>query len=97
MGRKMKQRSPLKVPPLRVPGQSLDAEIQRVIDDATTFWTLLPLLLWVLPGYEWWSMIGERERQPAWLAAAALAMTVSGGLRIYCARAGCPKRISPGA
>jgi hypothetical protein len=79
----MKQRSPLKDPPLRVPGQSLDAEIQRVIDEATMFWVLVPFLLWALAGYEWWGMVKGVERQPLWIAFGALAMTLVGGHRIY--------------
>jgi hypothetical protein len=83
MGRKGKARSPLKDPPLRVPGQSLDAEIQRIVGDAAVFWILLPLMLWGLAGYEWWSMIKGAERQPFWIAVAAMAMTLVGSYKIY--------------
>jgi hypothetical protein len=87
MGRESKPRSPLRDPPLRVPGQSLNTEIQRVIDDASTIWILLPILLWGLVGYEWWGLARGVERRPLWLAIAALVMSVIGGYKIYRARA----------
>jgi hypothetical protein len=65
----------------------LVTEIQRVIDDAATFWVLLPLLLWALAGFEWWGMTRGIERQPLWFAIAALVMSLIGGYRIYRIRA----------
>lgn len=87
MRKEGKRRSPLKEPPLRVPGQSLDAEIQRVVDDATTYWVLLPLILWVFTGVEWWGRIKGIERWPLGFATAALVMSFIGAYRIYCLRA----------
>jgi hypothetical protein len=87
MSNEGKPRSPLKDPPLRVPGQSLNSEIQSAIDDATLFWILLPLVLWVFAGFEWWGLTRGIARQPEWFALAAVVMSLIGGYRVYRVRA----------
>lgn len=86
MLRKSKSRPPLKAPPLRVPGQSLEAAIHRVVDNVTTLWILLPLQLWVVAAYDWWAKSKDIGRQPWVFTVAALIMTVIGARRIYRAR-----------
>jgi hypothetical protein len=46
-------KSPLKDRPLRIPGQSLNEEIQNILDDELTTISLLPLFLIVLTTYDW--------------------------------------------
>lgn len=49
----MQSKSPLKGNPLRNPGQSLDGEIQKIIDDDITSYILFPLLIIGLTVYSW--------------------------------------------
>ncbi len=86
MFKRSKSRPPLKAPPLRVPGQSLEAAIHRVVDSVTTLWILLPLQLWAVAALEWWAKANDIGRQPWVFAAAALIVTVIGVKRIYRAR-----------
>jgi hypothetical protein len=46
-------KSPLKSPPLRLPGQSLDEEIQKVIDDEINSYILFPILLILFCVFDW--------------------------------------------
>ncbi len=86
MSKRSKSRSPLKTPPLRVPGQSLKTAIHRQVDSSTALWTLLPLQLWAVAALEWWAKANDIGRQPWTYAAAALIVTVIGMKRIYRAR-----------
>ena len=86
MSKRMKSQVPLKGPALRVPGQSLEAAIHRIVDSVTTLWILLPLLLWAIAAVEWWAKANDIGRQPWVFAAAALIVTVIGVRRIYRAR-----------
>lgn len=49
-----KTKSPLKSKPLRHAGQSLDEEIQRVLDDEVLSYVYWPSVAAVLAGLEWW-------------------------------------------
>ncbi len=42
---KIQTKSPLKDSPLRIPGQSLDEEIQKIIDEEVSSYLLLPLIM----------------------------------------------------
>ncbi len=67
-----KGRSPLKDSPLRNPGQSLDEEIQNVIDDQLMPFFLGVVLLWIMTLVEtlsWWRNV---PRQPWIYAVVAL-------------------------
>jgi hypothetical protein len=83
MSKRGKSRPPLKAPPLRVPGQSLEATIHRLRDSVTTLWTLLPMSLWVVTAVEWWGKANDIGRQPWLFAGAALILTAVGARRIY--------------
>ena len=86
MYKRSKSRPPLKAPPLRVPGQSLEGAIHRVVDNVTILWILLPLQLWIVAAYDWWAKTKDIGRQPWVFIVAALILTVIGAKRIYCAR-----------
>lgn len=86
MAKRSKSRVPLKAPALRVPGQSLEAAIQRIADNVTALWVLLPLQLWVIAGLEWWAKVNNIARMPWVFATAALIFTGLGVNRIYRAR-----------
>jgi hypothetical protein len=57
-------RSPLKDNPLRNPGQSLDEEIQRVIDEQAMAPYAAILVLWTIALIEWLSVWHDLPRKP---------------------------------
>lgn len=57
-------RSPLKAAPLRYAGQSLDEEIQRVIDDDLAVHIMMATFAIVLAFYEWWRWYAKTPPQP---------------------------------
>lgn len=65
-------RSPLKGKPLRNPGQSLDEEIQRVIDEKAMAPYAAIVGLWAIALIEWFSAWRDLPRQPWVFTAAAL-------------------------
>ena len=48
------KKTPLTDNPLRLPGQSIDKEIQRVIDDEASPYILISLMVIALTALEWW-------------------------------------------
>lgn len=52
--KKQDKRSPLKAPPLRNPGQSLDEEISRIINDEAFVHIMLAMFALVFTLMEWW-------------------------------------------
>lgn len=50
---KIQKKSPLKDNPLRVPGQSLDGEIQKIIDEDIASYILFPILIIGITVYSW--------------------------------------------
>lgn len=65
-------RSPLKSKPLRNPGQSLDEEIQRVIDERAMAPYAAIVVLWAIAVIEWFAVWRELPRQPWAFTVAAL-------------------------
>ncbi len=47
-------RSPIKDKPLRLPGQSVDEQRQKLIEDRFEYPALFALILTVFAGVEWW-------------------------------------------
>ena len=67
-----RSRSPLKDPPLRLPGQSLVEERERLIEDKLLFPMLVALLLVIMAGLEWWRYLMPQPPHPwLWMAIAA--------------------------
>ncbi len=71
-----KARSPLKGKPLRNPGQSIDEEIQRVIDDQADPYVAAVLTLWAIAFVEWAGAWRAIPRQPLLFACLALAGSI---------------------
>lgn len=72
-------RSPLKAAPLRYAGQSLDEEIQRVLEDDVLGYIAMVAFTVVLALHEWWRWFSNSPPQPVVftvVAAGALAYTV---------------------
>lgn len=65
IGQKRKSKSPLKDPPLRNPGQSLDEELQQIMDEGVSFWVCLLLCCLFLPLLEWWRWFSATPPNPA--------------------------------
>jgi len=72
MTTEVKTRSPLKVPPLRNPGQSLDEELQRILVDKFLPYFIFPPLLFAFALGEWWRWY--RPSPPSPLFATMLAL-----------------------
>jgi hypothetical protein len=72
-------RSPLKDNPLRVPGQSLDEERQRLFEREVESWALVGVMLAVMAVLEWWRHFVPRPPSP-WLftLVAAVPLAVAG-------------------
>lgn len=58
------KRSPLKDKPLRNPGQSLDEQLDEIIDDKVCAPLLIALILVVLAGLEWWRYYFTQKPSP---------------------------------
>jgi hypothetical protein len=65
-------RSPLKGKPLRNPGQSLDEEIQRVIDEKAMAPYAAIVVLWTIALIEWFAVWRDLPRRPWAFTVAAL-------------------------
>lgn len=67
MSTEVKTRSPLKIPPLRNPGQSLDEELQRLFVDSFLPYFLVPSVLGAFALIEWMRYIRPLPPSP-WFA-----------------------------
>lgn len=77
-----KPRSPLKDKPLRNPGQSLDEEIQRVIDEQAMAPMAAIAMLWAITLVEWTAVWRNVPRRPWVFTLVALTGTVWLALRV---------------
>jgi hypothetical protein len=64
MSKMQKKRSPLKEKPLRNPGDSLQEEIQRLIDDQLLPSVLTAVFVLMLAAHEWWCWLTSAPPQP---------------------------------
>jgi hypothetical protein len=72
----MDDRSPLKQKPLRNPGQSVDEEIDRLVNDKFLGFLLFPMMFWIFAWMEWIQKLLKVPRMPAIYAAAATLFTI---------------------
>ena len=79
----MTPRSPLKSKPLRNPGQSLDEELQRVLDDQVTPYFWFAAVLCLLAALEWFGYLRNAPRQPIVFTAIAGAAVTFVGFRLW--------------
>jgi hypothetical protein len=80
---KMKDKTnPLKDKPLRNPGQSLDEELDRILNEQLLLFLFVPLMLWIWSGMEWFSQWRNAPRTPAIYAFMAAVATIYCGWRI---------------
>jgi hypothetical protein len=76
-------RSPLKAMPLRNPGQSLDEEIQRVVDDQVVAPIAAIGMLWMVALIDWFAVWRDLPRRPWVFTLVALTGTAWLALRIF--------------
>jgi hypothetical protein len=83
---KDESRSPLKDRPLRNPGQSLDERLDSLLNDDLMVLVLVPLILWLLAGLEWFARWRGLPRMPGVYASMALIATCYVGFRFWRAK-----------
>ncbi len=76
------KRSPLKDRPLRNPGQSLDEEINRIIDEDISSYIFLAVFFVVITGLEWWRAYAELPPSPIIFTFAALVAILYSTIKI---------------
>jgi hypothetical protein len=76
--KKRKTKSPLKASPLRNPGQSLDEQILKVLDDQAIPWITAIVVSIVLAGLEWYRWYTQAPFSPWGYSAVALIVTLFG-------------------
>lgn len=75
--------SPLKDKPLRNPGQSLDEELQRLLNEDINEWIILFLMPFIFTGYEWWRAVSNTPPQPLGALIAAIPISGYAVYRLY--------------
>lgn len=78
MFKQTKTKSPLKAKPLRNPGQSLDEQIETLLNDKITPWILVVIVPIVLAGLEWFRWSTQKPYNPGIYTATALVTTAIG-------------------
>jgi hypothetical protein len=80
---KSPNKSPLKARPLRIPGQSLDEEIQKIIDDELFSYLLFPILLIIFSVFDWllWYQVAKLPN-PILISVVAIAASVYSFFRL---------------
>jgi hypothetical protein len=81
--KKQNTKSPLKASPLRNPGQSLDEEIQRRMDDQAIPWIIAVVMSIVLASLEWYRWYTQAPFSPWGYTVVALIVTVFGIWKLY--------------
>ena len=90
---KMHKRSPLKQKPLRNPGESVQEDIQRVLEGQMLPLALLATLAIIVALDHWWRHFAPRPPQPIW--ATLIATVVVALLRLSASRPWQATDISP--
>lgn len=76
-------RSPIKDKPLRLPGQSVDEQRQKLIEDRFEYPALFAVMLTALAGFEWWRDYTAAPPAPWLMTTAALAAIAFAAWRFY--------------
>jgi len=76
-------RSPIKDPPLRLPGQSVDEQREKLIEDRFEYPALFALILTVFAGFEWWRDYTTAPPVPRLMTAIAAAAIAFAVWRFY--------------
>jgi hypothetical protein len=76
----MARRSPLKAPPLRTPGQSVDEEMQKLVEDKVMGYVFAAALALIVAVTEWLGQLVHAPRQPILFTALAF---IAGGVATW--------------
>ena len=79
---KKNKKTPLIDNPLRLPGQSIDTEIQRVIDDEASQYILIPIMALVMAAIEWWRWYTNSAFAPKIFTLVAIIAVIFSGYKI---------------
>lgn len=79
-------RSPLKDKPLRLPGQSLQEERQRLLEDKVETWLLLSGVLILFAAMEWFRHLRQSPPQPVLMSIVAMCVCAIAAWRFYTVR-----------
>ena len=80
---KMEKRSPLKSSPLRNPGQSLDEQIDKILDEGFTQYAFVSGFFIVFACLEWWRWYRDIPPSPVVWTILALAITTYSAFKIF--------------
>lgn len=78
MSKSQGTKSPLTSSPLRNPGQSLDEEINKLVDETASVWIVAIVMMITLAGFEWWRSYAALPYTPISFSIVALLVTVIG-------------------
>lgn len=76
MYKKKTSRSPLKAIPLRVPGQSLDRQIDELLDEQFVGPYMVVAFLWLMAGLEWHRYLYPHAPNPSFYTVLAAGVTI---------------------
>jgi len=82
MTNQLKSRSPLKAKPLRVAGQSVDEQRDKLLSDVCEQWLLVALFMVLIAGLEWYRYAFDVKPSPWTFTAGALAVSAFAVWRI---------------
>ena len=88
-------KSPLRGKPLRNPGQGLDEELQRILDDQAFPYFWFPAIFILLAAMEWLAYLADFPSQPVAYTIAAAVMAAIGGARLIQIRKQVRKGFTP--
>ena len=80
---KQRSRSPITDRPLRLPGQSLEEERQKLWEDKLEPYALMALFFAILAGLEWWRVWSSMPPSPGPFTAVALCFVIFATWKIY--------------
>lgn len=78
-----KTRSPLKSNPLRLPGQSIGEERDRLLEDVVGYWLALAGMMVFMAGFEWYRLAVDLKPSPVIFTVAALLVCSFAAWRIW--------------
>lgn len=79
-------RSPLKAKPLRYPGQSLDEEIDRILNEEISLWWISAALAIYISGWEWFRWFSADKFHPIILSVITVGVVLFSFRKILVAR-----------
>ena len=79
----MSSQSPLKAKPLRLPGESLDREIDRWVSESAMGYYVVAVMLCVVAALEWYGTLTHSPRRPLLFSSMAAVAVIVAVWRIW--------------